>query len=91
MLLFFPETICDISCKLSSKCQNLFSGKGKKKYFKMSAVEHCILGVLTINSGRFWPVLLFHKKPLGADSFLIDLFSEGDKNSFEISPECVYF
>ena len=44
--LFFPENRFDIPCKLSAmeticiKCHNLFSGKNKKKYLKMSTAEN---------------------------------------------------
>ena len=44
--LFFPrKQVFDISCKLSPleticmKCQNLFSGKNKKKHFLSSAAK----------------------------------------------------
>ena len=44
-ILFFQKTCFDSSCKLSPKetiwmkCQSLFSGKSKKKYYKMSSAE----------------------------------------------------
>ena len=42
---FFEKKGFDISCKLSTekticmKCQSLFSGKNKKRYFKMLPVD----------------------------------------------------
>ena len=47
LIVFFSQkTAFDITCKLFPmgtiymKCQNLFSGKNKKKYFKMSSAEN---------------------------------------------------
>ena len=65
MIWYFMETIC-------MKCQNLFSGKNKKKYFKISSAENNKHYSINKHISReTWPDILYYISQMFSDQRMI--------------------